>query len=264
MNWFDSHCHLNSFLKKGTLDHVLTNADNENVSKLTTVGTSQIDWPVYQELSKKFRKKIFYSVGLHPCYVDEKFEEEVSLLNDFLISKYKPVAVGEIGLDYYHLPKNETQACELIEFQKIAFSQQIYIAKEYSLPVIIHSRGAFNDTLNILDKADVDWKKVIFHCFSESKIEMRQLNERGGRGSFTGILTYKKNDYLREAIIHQGIENIILETDCPYLSPETKRGLENEPGNLHIIGDYLARFIGCELEKIAEWSYVNATNFYDI
>ena len=70
MNWFDSHCHLNSFLKKGTLDHVLTNADNENVSKLTTVGTSQTDWPVYQELSKKFRKKIFYSVGLHPCYVD--------------------------------------------------------------------------------------------------------------------------------------------------------------------------------------------------
>jgi TatD DNase family protein len=93
---------------------------------------------------------------------------------------------------------------------------------------------------------------------------MQQLKDRGGRASFTGVLTYKKNDCVREAIKLQGIENIILETDSPYLSPVPKRGKENEPSNLTLIGEYTANFFGVEKKDVAHWSFLNASAFYGL
>ncbi len=264
MKWFDSHCHLQNFFKKRNLEEIFSRSEKNNVSKMTAVGTSLDDWSFYKDLSQKFTNKVYYSVGLHPCYVKENFEEEIFSISEFLISDHRPVAIGEVGLDYYHLPKDKSLANRVIENQKVAFKAQIQIAQNASLPLIIHSRDAFEDCIKILDSSEINWNKVIFHCFSEGKHEIQKLNERGGIGSFTGIITYKKNEHLREAMKFQGIENVILETDCPYLSPEPKRGIENEPANLSIIGKYISDFTGTDIHKISEWSFSNTCDFYNI
>ena len=104
----------------------------------------------------------------------------------------------------------------------------------------------------------------MFHCFSEGVDEIVELNKLGGRASFTGILTYKKNDFLREAVKAQGMEKIILETDSPYLSPEPKRGKENEPSNLALIGDYASGIFDVKKEDLALQSFLNTNQFYGI
>jgi TatD DNase family protein len=264
MNWFDSHCHLQGYLNKGILADVLTRADRNEVTRIAAVGTSPEDWSTYQNLSRQYKETIFYTVGLHPCYVNSNFGKEIEQMEDFFESNYLPVAVGEVGLDYFHLPNDKTLADQTIQMQKMAFGQQVAMALKFDLPLIVHSRGAFEDCMKILDFAQANWGKVLFHCFSEGEKQMQQLKDRGGRASVTGVLTYKKNDCVREAIKLQGIENIILETDSPYLSPVPKRGKENEPSNLTLIGEYTANFFGVEKKDVAHWSFLNASAFYGL
>ena len=264
MNWFDSHCHLKGYFNKGILEEILFRADENGVSRMTAIGTSSNDWETYKNLSEQYRAKIFYSVGLHPCYVNEGFEEEIEKIEPFLKSTSPPVALGEIGLDYFHLPKSQIEAERNIKIQKIAFVEQLKLATTYNLPTVIHSRNAFGDCIEIIEQSGLPWGKVLFHCFSEGVKEIKELNERGGLASFTGIITFKKNEFLRDALKSQGIEKLILETDSPYLAPEPKRGKENEPSNLSLIGEYLGNYLGRPKEEIANRSFCNANQFYDI
>ena len=107
MNWFDSHCHLKGFLNKGILEEVLLRAEEKGVSRMMAIGTSSGDWEIYKNLAKEYRAKIFYSVGLHPCYVNENYEEELEIMKQFTDQSNSPAAIGEIGLDYFHLPKEK-------------------------------------------------------------------------------------------------------------------------------------------------------------
>ena len=264
MNWFDSHCHLKGFFNKGILEEILSRADESGVSRMVSVGTSSEDWELYQNLSKNYEGKIFHSIGLHPCHVNECFEEEIEKMKLFLKSNNQPVALGEIGLDYFHLPKKLDEIEKIVEFQKAAFTMQLHLAGLYNLPVIIHSRNAFADCLDLIEKAEIPWKKVLFHCFSEGVKEIKQLNERGGRASFTGIITFKKNDSLRQALEEQGKNKIILETDSPYLAPEPKRGKENEPSFLSFIGERVSTLLKISKQDLAEISFRNTCNFYEI
>ena len=264
MNWFDSHCHLKGYFNKGILEEILFRADENGVSRMTAIGTSSNDWETYKNLSEQYRAKIFYSVGLHPCYVNEGFEDEIEKIEPFLKSVNPPVALGEIGLDYFHLPKSQSEAERNIKIQKIAFLEQLKLAATYNLPTVIHSRNAFGDCIEIIEQSGLPWGKVLFHCFSEGVKEIKELNERGGLASFTGIITFKKNEFLRDALKSQGIEKLILETDCPYLTPEPKRGKENEPSYLSLIGDYLTNYLNLPKSEIANRSFCNANQFYDI
>mgnify|MGYP001605135779 FL=1 len=264
MNWFDSHCHLKGFKDKGIVEEILRRAEENGVSRMTAVGTSSDDWEIYKNLSKQYRDKIFYSVGLHPCYVNEGYEIEIEKIESYLGSETSPVAFGEIGLDYFHLPKNHNDALSIIRNQKIAFSEQLKIAAQYSLPTIIHSRKAFRDCITIIEQSGLPWDKVLFHCFSEGVDEIKELNDRGGLASFTGILTFKNNEFLREALQSQGIAKLILETDSPYLAPEPKRGKQNEPSYLPLMGEFLSGYLKVPLEEIAQQSYCNASEFYGL
>lgn len=264
MNWFDSHCHFKGYFNKGILEEILFRAEENGVSRMTAIGTSSDDWETYKNLSEKNRAKIFYSVGLHPCYVNEDFEEEIEKIEPFLKSSHSPVALGEIGLDYFHLPKNQNEAEKNIKIQKIAFLQQLKIAAAYNLPTVIHSRNAFHDCLEIIEQSGLSWGRVLFHCFSEGVEEIKELNQRGGLASFTGIITFKKNEFLREALKFQGIDKLILETDSPYLAPEPKRGKENEPSYLPLVGEYIANYLNLPKLEIANRSSCNASKFYDI
>ena len=175
-----------------------------------------------------------------------------------------PVAIGEIGLDYFHLPKNHNEALSIIKNQKIAFLEQLKIAAQFNLPTIVHSRNAFSDCVTIIEQSGLPWEKVLFHCFSEGVEEIQELNDRGGYASFTGIITFKNNEFLREALQVQGIEKLILETDSPYLAPVPKRGKENEPSYLPLIGEFLSGCLEVPVEEIAQQSYCNASKFYGL
>ncbi len=260
----DTHTHLDGFYRKGQLASVLTAAQEAGVGKMITIGTEPEDWGLYRTLSSSFPEIIHYSVGLHPCSVDEKWEEAVVQLTSY---KGLPslVALGEIGLDRFHLPRNDREKAErILTCQQNAFAAQLKIAEKWGRPVVIHSRGAFDETVAMIDQSGVDWSKVVFHCFSEGPDKIKALNERGGRGSFTGIITYKNAEEVRQAALQQGIEKFMVETDAPYLAPVPHRGKRNEPAFVFHTAEFSAEVFGVNFAELARVSTRNAIDFFGL
>lgn len=264
MELIDSHCHLLGFQQKGELQAVLERAENEGVTEFITVGTSLKDWVPYREMSAAHPGKIHYTVGLHPCYVEADWQESTAQLSTFFIPPHMPVALGEIGLDYYHLPKDPVEAGENMIHQEHAFRQQLLLASELECPIIIHSRNAFEDTVRFLDESPADWSKIVFHCFSYGPDEIKEIQKRGGRASFTGIVTYKNAPEIREALRIQGLSTLMLETDCPYLTPEPHRGKANEPAYLKYIAKHSAENLAISEETLAQQSAHNTRAFFQL
>lgn len=263
MELIDTHCHLD-YLEHITTQEALKNAQDRSISHIINVGTSSKNWEKGKQLHQLHPSFISYTVGIHPCYINDNWTIELKTLESFLIGDLKPVALGEIGLDYYHLPQDKApEAIEHIKHaQQEAFKAQLTIAKTHDLPVIIHSRNAFKECIQIIENSGIDWKRVVFHCFSEGPVEVRQLNERGGIASFTGIITYKKADNVREAALTQGLDKLMLETDAPYLSPIPKRSKPNEPAFTRHIAEYCATLFRQPLEAIATKTTENAKFFF--
>ena len=185
MSLIDSHCHLKTFVQKGTLDSVLSRAKNAGVEKLITVGTSIQDWDCYQSLARN-NPDIFYSVGLHPCYVANDWAADIEKILDYWDSQCKPVALGEIGLDYFHLPKDKNLSLEHVIQQQQCFSRQLDLARLLDCPVIIHSRNSFKDCVNLIDQSGLEWERVVFHCFSEGELQMKEISKQGRSCFFYG------------------------------------------------------------------------------
>ena len=264
MELIDSHCHLKKFKEKGELPAIFERTAEANVSRMIAVGTSPDDWVPYREMHTAYLGKVDYTVGLHPCYVDEDWEAAVSQISTFFMPPSAPVAIGELGLDFFHLPKDPVQAGETILLQEEAMRQQLMLADGLDCPIIIHSRDCFKECVKLIDESGIDWARVVFHCFSYGPDEMQQLNERGGRASFTGIVTYKSAHNVREALRTQGIERLMLETDCPYLTPEPHRGKPNEPAYLTHIAERCAEALAMPLEELAAQTTANTTAFFNL
>ncbi|MBP52823.1 MAG: hydrolase TatD [Opitutae bacterium] len=264
MSWFDSHCHLKNFWDKDELPDVLERARRSEVSKMVTVGTSQKDWYTYRQLCEHNPSEIYYSAGLHPGYVNHVWEEQVSCLVDIWKSNLTPIALGEVGLDYFRLPSNKALAEEIVVHQKNAFREQLKIGIKLETSLIVHSRNAFNDCVQIIDESGFDWNRVVFHCFSEKAEQIKKLGERGGWVSFTGILTYKANEDLRDAFLKHGIDRLMIETDSPYLTPVPVRGKENEPAFLKYLGKFAAELAGMHEKEFSEKIFKNTKRFYQI
>ncbi|MFO8027857.1 MAG: TatD family hydrolase [Opitutales bacterium] len=264
MEWIDSHCHLLGFKRKKELDATLARAKEAGVRRFITVGTSPEDWVPYREMQAAYPGVIDYTVGLHPCHVEEGWEEAVGQISSFFMPPHAPVAFGEIGLDYFHLPKDPVQAGEVILEQEAAFRQQLLLATELDCPVIIHSRNCFDETMQLIDASGVAWERIVFHCFSYGPEEVRLINQRGGRASFTGIATYKSAKDVREAVRAQGVERFMLETDCPYLTPEPHRGKSNEPAYIPHIGERCAEALAMETGALAARATANTKSFFQL
>jgi TatD DNase family protein len=262
MELIDSHCHLKGFKDKGELDAVLARANDAGVRRFITVGTSPKDWVPYREMHAAYAGKIDYTVGLHPCYVDAEWHDAVSHISTFFMPPNGPVALGEIGLDYFHLPKDPVQAGEVILQQEAAFRQQLLLAEELECPVIIHSRDAFAESVQLIDESGIDWRRIVFHCFTYGPEQIAEINARGGRASFTGIVTYKNAPDIREALRTQGIERLMLETDCPYLTPEPHRGKPNEPAFLADIAARCAEALALTPEALAAETTATTKQFF--
>lgn len=176
-----------------------------------------------------------------------------------------PVALGECGLDRFHLPKDDPEQAErLFGWQKAAFAAQLALAKRLACPVVVHSRGAFRECVELIDAAGIEWRKVVFHCFAEGPAEMAELVRRGGWGSFTGIITYKNAEAVRAAALAQGIDRLMLETDAPYLTPMPNRGKPNEPSYLRHTAEFCAGLFAMDYSKLVDATSDNARTFYGL
>lgn len=260
----DSHCHLDRFQKKGTLDSILLRAQEAGVERIVSIGTSRADWNSYAELASALPHRISYTVGLHPTDIEEDWQDQLQMLEPAFSVDPAPVAVGEIGLDHFHLPKSPERAEEIKRRQSEVFKRQLELARQLGVPVVVHSRDSFYECLKVIDQSDFDWGDVVFHCFADGPEEMELLNNRGARGSFTGIITYKNAESIREAARFQGLDSIMVETDAPYLAPVPMRGKQNEPAYLRHTAVFCAELFGLDLDTFAAIATRNTKQFFGL
>ena len=267
MTLIDTHTHLETFARRGgsVLAEVIGRARAAGVETIITIGTSPDDWGLYRGLAGEHAGAVYYSAGLHPCSVDGGWAEALAQLEAFWTGPVRPVALGEIGLDRFHLPKEAAEAEKVFAWQCAAFTAGLAMAKRLGCPIVVHSRGAFRECVAMIDASGVDWTKVVFHCFTEAAAEMAELTQRGGVGSFTGILTYKSAEAVRAAAKAQGLARFMLETDAPYLTPMPHRGKPNEPAFLRHTAEFAAREVfGVSDEELARVSSANARRFFGL
>lgn len=264
MELIDTHCHLQTFAQRGDLDAVLTRAEEAGVRRMIAIGTSTEDWVPYREMARKNPGKIFHTAGLHPSDVEEDWQDQVTQLAPFFADDPAPVALGEIGLDHFRLPKYPDEAAEFKARQEAAFRAQLELAAQFDCPIVVHSRAAFAECVRVIDESPADWSRVLFHCWVDGPDEVRLLNERGGRASFTGIVTYKKAEEVRAALKAQPRELLLFETDSPYLSPEPHRGQENEPARVADIAAFAAETLGVPVESLAAETTAQAVAFFGL
>ncbi len=281
MGLIDTHTHLESFALKGSLPETLARARAAGLEAMITVGTSPDDWGLYRRLAAENPGFVHFTAGLHPCAVDPEWEQALAHLETFWAATRppgapgaetaadghhpEPVALGEIGLDRFHLPKDEGLAQEVFAWQRAAFEAGLRLARRLRCPVVVHSRGAFRECVEVIDASGFDWHRVVFHCFTEGKTEMAELVSRGAVGSFTGVITYKNAENVRVAARTQGLARAMVETDAPYLTPVPHRGKLNEPAFLRHTADYCATEVfGVTTDEFARITTENARRFYGL
>jgi len=268
MNLIDSHTHLESFAERGEVAAVLERAAAAGVAEMIAIGTSPEDWALYRKLAAEHVGRVHYTVGLHPCAVEANWAAAVAQIEAFWIDgavTSLPVGLGECGLDRFHLPKEDrAKAAEIFAWQQAAFIAQLEIARRRSCPLVVHSRGAFQECVELIDASGVAWERVVFHCFTEGVAEMAELQRRGGYGSFTGVLTYNSANNVRAAALAQGLGRLMLETDAPYLTPIPHRGKPNEPAYLRNTAEFAAGVFGVSVEEIATTTTTTSRRFFGL
>ena len=251
----DTHVHIEFPDFVEDFDEVLARAKEAGIKKMITIGGEIPRNRLALEIAQEY-PHIFAILGIHPNWANSNSSEEEDWIKSKLSEK-KVVGIGEIGLDYFH-------NYSLYETQKTVFKNYLKIAKEADLPVIIHTRESFVDTFEILKEfAPV---KGVVHCFSYSLPEAEAFLSLGLHISFCGQITFKsKNcDILRDTAKLIPIDKLLLETDCPFLTPEPKRGKRNEPAFVKFIAEKHAELRKTSLEEIVSATTKNAEKLFGI
>ncbi|MDP4115133.1 MAG: YchF/TatD family DNA exonuclease [Bacteroidota bacterium] len=252
--FIDTHCHLFFPNFETDLDEVIDRAKNNGIDYIIVPATDIATAYKVTELASKY-DFIYGAVGVHPqdC---KNWDDSILKVIDELSNEKKIVAIGEIGLDYYYdySPK---------ETQKIAFKQQLDLAISKDLPVIIHNRDADIDMMNTIRLYNSNLKAQ-FHCFNGSLQDAKELIEMGHYISFTGNITFKKADALRSIVSSIDINNILIETDSPFMTPEPNRGKRNEPANVKIVANQIASTKSIPVEDVGRITSFNAFKLFGI
>ncbi|MDD4899964.1 MAG: TatD family hydrolase [Candidatus Omnitrophica bacterium] len=251
--YIDTHCHLDFPEFDQDREAVIKGSKAQGIDFLVNVGASLKSSGDSLELAKKY-PFVYASIGIHPHEADRFNAEDEKKLRAFAQSE-KVVAIGEIGLDYY---RNFSRP----ENQKPLFLALLKLAKDLNLPLVIHTRQAENDTLEILKKMQPI--SAVVHCFSGDTQFLKACLDLGFFISFTCNITYKKAEGLRQAVAQAPLERIFLETDAPYLAPEGLRGKRNEPINVKYVAAEIARVKGVSAEEVARATSENAKNFFKL
>lgn len=251
----DTHCHLYSEEFKDDITDIIKRAANEGVQQFYLPAIDSESTNVMLALENKFPGKCIAMMGLHPCYVKENYKTELLLVEQWL-AKRSFAAIGEIGLDYYWDTNFSKQ-------QEEAFRIQIEWALQYKLPIVIHTRNATQDTINIIKEYTGRGLYGIFHCFGGSYETAIEVIKAGFYLGIGGVLTYKKAG-LAEVLGKIGLEHMVLETDAPYLTPVPFRGKRNESSYLQYVVAKLAEVKNVSIEEVATITTTNAQKIFGL
>ncbi len=250
----DTHCHLNDVQFNNDLDKVINDFFLLGGNAIICVSADFISSIKSKQIAD-INDNIYYTIGIHPDDCDTYNQSEIE---DLILTKSdKLVAIGEIGLDYFHNKSNRAKQIEV-------FVSQINLAIKYNLPIIIHCREAYNDVLNILKEYYPLKIGVVMHCYSGSLEYAKELIKLGVKISFTGNVTYKNSIKAKEVAKNIPIDSLFFETDAPYLTPEPNRGKRNEPKFVFDTAKFVADLRGVSVEDIIKITDFNAKKFFNI
>ena len=263
----DTHCHINTMVKKTfdvpmTADElasaqlIINEAAEQDVSPILNVGTSLIESENCIALAKKY-PTIYAAIGIHPNDLTPDWQSDLKKLATYLPHKeeLKIMAIGECGMDKHYPDYN-------ILRQKDAFKVQIELALEHDLAVVVHTRDAPEETLRCLEEYKTQGLRGTIHCFSEDLSFAQTAISWGFVLGIGGTITYPKNNELRAVVRAVGINNIILETDAPFLPPQIIRGKQNHPKYIRAIAEYLADILTLSFEDVAETTRANVKKIF--
>lgn len=267
MQFIDSHAHLNDPAFDSDRDHLIQSLPARHVCASVEIGCAAEEWLPALALAEKFEGIIFPVLGIHPEYAAQLTPPNLTLLQK-LLKDPRVKAVGEMGLDYTCLDKADKN------LQHAVFAQLLTCADEAQKPLVLHVRrennnfAVYDDTFNLLKH---NWKGCfstayggVLHCFCAEYTQAKQALDQGFLLGINGCFTYKKNEYIREAVKKVGADKIILETDCPYLSPQGKRGQRNDPSNIPLLAQFVADYLNIPLEQLAQQTVKNTKQLYGL
>ncbi len=242
--WTDTHCHTQEQMVETGSDELLQRAREAGVQRFIVIGTDVDTSQQAIDIAAK-HNDVWATVGLHPHDATKGVHTIAPLA-----TSPRVVGIGECGLDYYyeHSPR---------DIQMPAFAEQIALAKEHNLSLVIHTRDAWEDTFNVLDSEGMP-ENTIIHCFSGGPDEARACLDRGAYLSFSGIVTFKNATDLREAAKICPLDRLLVETDSPFLAPVPHRGRPNEPAHVGIVGTSIADLRGHDVVDFASITSANA------
>ena len=252
----DSHCHLNMLSQESNrnIEDIILKAKENDVKILNNISTEESEFDSIINISEKF-DNIYSTIGIHPSNIESNI---ISLDKLLLYSKNKKViAIGESGLEYHYEPIDKIK-------QKKSFEIHIEAARKSNIPLVIHSRNADDDMIDILksEMKNGDFKFVL-HCFSSGEKLCWTGLDLGGYISLSGIVTFKNADELRGIIKNVPLKNIILETDSPFLAPIPFRGKVNEPANVKNIANYLVDFLKIDFNILEDYTTRNFITLFN-
>jgi TatD DNase family protein len=256
MQLIDTHSHLTFDPLFADIENVLQRSRDAGVTSWITVGTDADHNKKALDLAARF-DNLYAAVGIHPHYAKSVTAQSITALKQIARNE-KVVAIGETGLDFHY------NFSVRIDQQRL-FIEHLSIARELNLPVIIHCREAFDETIDILDRHASDIRKIVFHCFSGSPPQAKIVLAKGFYISFTGVVTFKNADVAREAARIVPSDRLMIETDCPYMSPEPMRKQKiNEPALLVHTAGFIADLKKMDLDSFASAITSTTKSFFGL
>ena len=251
-SFIDTHCHLDKL--DSTPEEAIIEAKQAGVQRMVTVSVDEPSLDFVLSMVQQF-PEVYGSVGFHPHDAAELTEDLEQKIRKLALEEKKLIAIGETGLDYHYMYSSA-------EVQQQVFSKQLQLAVELNLPVIMHSREAETDTLNILQEIPV-LPLGVAHSFTSSFEMAKTLIEMGWYIGINGIVTFKNAEDLREVVSWLPLDRLLLETDSPFLAPTPFRGKPNKPAHIPAIATFIAELRGISLEQLSEQTSANAQRLFN-
>lgn len=259
MKIFDTHAHYDDERYNEDLDFVIKDNYENGVEKIVNASYDLPSSARSKQLADKY-EIIYFAVGIHPEGVRDNLEEDMQVLENMIkqnIDNDKFVAIGEIGLDYHYTKENA-------ELQKEYFVRQLELAQKYNLPVILHSRDASQDMYHILKDKKYEKMKMVFHCFQPTDEIAKLVISRGYMIGVGGNMTYKRSEHSIKLVKLIPLNQIMVETDAPYMSPVPVRGTRNESKNIKYVIEKLAEIKEVDIKILEQVLYDNSLFFYNL
>ena len=252
--YIDSHAHIYLDQFTDNVDEIINRSLDNKVNKILMPNINLDTVSKMLNLSEKYKGICYPMLGLHPCYIENEFENEITKILEYKSSE--TIAIGEIGLDFFRGRKNIKNQIRALEIQcEYALSQK--------LPIVIHTRNSIDETISIVSRYSKKGLTGVFHCFAGNLNQAHNIINMGFKIGVGGILTFK-NSNIKNVISQIEIKNLILETDSPYLSPEPLRGKVNEPANIIFISEKLSEILSVPLEIVSQVTSENVKNLFDL